>query len=308
MTMAFGAGGLLAVIAAVTTAIGPVHHPSVGSGQVVLAGLRFTYPTLNGAEGLLLALAALGTVVLATAARVTWSQRRAYRGLIGRISVLGSLDRYPDVRVIEDPRPQAFCAGYLRPLVYVSQRTLDLLTDDELEAVVAHERHHRRVRDPLRFACGRILGRALFFVPVLAPLCDRYSDVAELEADEAAIRASAGKKGPLASALLVFEANTNPEVAGISPERVDSLLGEPARWRLPARATTASLATLAALSALIWRASTAASAQATFNPPLVSAQPCLLMLTLLVCSGLLIVRRRRGKAQSAWRRLIRNYT
>jgi hypothetical protein len=128
--------------------------------------------------------------------------------------------------VIRDPRPQAFCAGYLRPVVYVLRRTVELLSDVELDAVLAHERHHRRVRDPLRIACGGVLGEALFFLPALRPLCDRYADVAELNADRAAVHASAGREAPLASALLVFDESAPAGVSGISPERVDSLLGQ----------------------------------------------------------------------------------
>ena len=80
--------------------------------------------------------------------------------------------------------------------------------------MLEHEDHHLRVRDPLRFACGRILSQALFFVPVLRPLGDRYGELAELQADDAAVRASAGQKAPLASALLGFEASGTPERRG----------------------------------------------------------------------------------------------
>ncbi len=61
----------------------------------------------------------------------------------------------------------------------------------------------------------------------MQPLCDRYADVVELSADRAAVRASAGREAPLASALLAFDENAPPGASGISPERVDSLLGRP---------------------------------------------------------------------------------
>src|SRR4029077_18482740 len=98
-----------------------------------------------------------------------------------------------------------------------------------------------KVRDPLRFACGRILGRALFFVPALRSLWDRYADLAELNADRAAVRASAGDQSPLASALLVFDASAPPGVSGISSERVAPLLGLPIRWQPRWWLTAASL-------------------------------------------------------------------
>lgn len=49
-------------------------------------------------------------------------------------------------------------------------------------------------------------------------LCERYSDSAELRADPAAVRTSAGREAPLASALLMFDEVGPPGVTGISPE------------------------------------------------------------------------------------------
>src|SRR5207237_5326128 len=131
-------------------------------------------------------------------------------------------------------------------------RTVELLTAAELDAVLAHEHHHRRVRDPLRIACGRVLSRALLFLPVLRPLCDRYADVAELSADRAAVHASAGREAPLASALLAFDESAPPGVSGISPERVDSLLGQPTSWRLPARLLAGSVPVPPVLGTVVW--------------------------------------------------------
>ena len=287
LALALGAGGLVAAATALATAIASVHRASAGSHEVVLAGLRFTYPTVNGSGALLLAIAALGAAAVTIAARASWRQHRRYQGFIGHIGPLEPLEKDPRVKVIADPRPQAFCAGLLRPTVYVSRRTTELLTDTELEAVLAHEHHHRRVRDPLRFACGRILSEALFFVPVLRPLFDRYSDLAELSADRAAVRASAGRQAPLASALLLFDESGPPGVTGISPERVDSLQGQPVKWRLPLSLLAASIGVLSAISLLVWGTSAAASAHATFNLPILSSRPCVVMTTILPFMGCL---------------------
>jgi hypothetical protein len=85
----------------------------------------------------------------------------------------------------------------------------------------------------------------------------------------------------LASALLSFEAASPPGAAGISNERVDSLLGHAPRWHLPSPLIALSLATLCALVVLVWRTSEVASAHSTFNLPLLSSQPCMLVLALL---------------------------
>jgi hypothetical protein len=169
--------------------------------------------------------------------------------------------------------------------VYVSRRTIELLADAELDAVLAHEHHHRRARDPLRIACGRVLSEALFFLPALRALCNRYADVAELNADRAAVHASAGREAPLASALLVFDENAPPGASGISPERVDSLLGQSPGWRLPAWLLAASVGALSALGVVVWWSSDTAAAQATFNLPILSSRPCVVVMSVLVFAG-----------------------
>jgi peptidase M48-like protein len=287
-----GTGGVLAAAASVGAAIGSIHHASAASPRLELLGLPFTYPRLNGAEWLLLALALLGAVVITTALRACLRQRAAYREFLARLQVVGELAGQTEVKVIADRRPQAFCAGYLRPAVYVSRRALDLLTKDELDAVVAHERHSRLIRDPLRLASGRVLSQALFFVPLLRRLCERYADLAELSADRAAVLASAGREAPLASALLVFDENAPPGVSGISPQRVDSLLGHPISWSVPWWMLPASLGAVSSLSLMIWLTSNLASVQATFNLPFLSSRPCLVMLAMLPLLGGVTVARR----------------
>lgn len=283
--------GAAASAAPVGVAIASVHRASAASGRLQLIGIPFSYPRLNPAAWILLGLALVGASAIAVALRAALRQRTAYRRLLASLEVVGQLRDHPSVHVIADPRPQAFCAGYLRPRVYVSQAALDLLSDAQLDAVLAHEHHHRRVRDPLRLACGRILGQALFFVPALQALFGRYADVSELNADDAAVRARAGGRAALASALLAFDAMGT----GISPERVDSLLGQGAGWQRPWWLLTASCVSLAGLTAVTWGASQAASARATFNFPFVSAQPCLAMLLLPLLASAAIIGRRAAR-------------
>jgi BlaR1 peptidase M56 len=185
------------------------------------------------------------------------------------------------VAVIDAAVPMAFCAGWLRPRVFVSTAALRLLSGAELDAVLAHEHHHLAVRDPLRLAVGRVLCQALFFLPVLRPLHERYGEVAELTADAAALAAVGGELAPLAAAMLTFGSVPSGDVVGISPGRVDSLLGRPPAWRLPRAALIAALVTLAAVVALVWRAGSIASANASLNLPIASSQPCLLVLALI---------------------------
>ncbi|HKB52227.1 MAG TPA: M56 family metallopeptidase [Solirubrobacterales bacterium] len=158
-------------------------------------------------------------------------------------------------RLIDSEEPRAFCAGYLRPRVYLSRGAQEQLEDDELRAVLAHEGHHLRRRDPLRLLVAHALADSLFFVPIFRRISERFSALGELAADEAAVKAVGGR-GPLASALLKFSSQP-AAVVSLAPERVDHLMGDPdaTLWKLPrsplARSAIA-LAALGAVSLLIW--------------------------------------------------------
>jgi Zn-dependent protease with chaperone function len=247
-TRLFAASIALAACGAVAVgiSIGSVESvrvtPAARAGHFVLFGQRFTYPAVNLAAMVALALAGLGAVVVCLVARGAAhelrSRYRFARAISGRI-----VHDSGGVRVFDDARVQAFCAGLLRPRVYLSTGAARVLRRDELGAVLAHEWHHRDRRDPLRLALGRVLAHALFFMPVLGRLNAGYCATAELAADEAAIRAVGGSPTALAFAMLAFQDGTHPaNSVGIAAERVDQMLGRhvsvPCRWpgwRWPSR-------------------------------------------------------------------------
>jgi Zn-dependent protease with chaperone function len=292
--VALATAGMAVTAAAVTAGAGSIRIAARGGHRLAVAGLQLTYPALNGAAAILLVLAFVGAAVIVTVLRSGWRQVRATHAFLRDLPVIGPLPDDPAVQVIDDREPLAFCAGFLRPRVYVSTRALDLLSQEELRVVLAHEYHHREMRDPLRQACGRALSEALFFMPVLRRLHERYGELAELTADAAALRATDGAKGPLASALLTLGTHNSDKVVGISPERVDSLLGRTRPWELRPLLVFGALATIAALTVVLWRTSTAASAQTTLNLPVISSQPCVLVLGLvpaLACAAGVAARR-----------------
>lgn len=104
------------------------------------------------------------------------------------VSVIPSMDRL------------CFCAGLLRPRIYISDGALQALSREELVAVMIHERHHLRKFDPLRSALLRALKNALFFIPVVHYLEKRHEVAKEVSADAEAMRRGQGKLF-LASAL-----------------------------------------------------------------------------------------------------------
>jgi bla regulator protein blaR1 len=295
LQLALGGAGLAASVLVLAAGVRAVHVQPAAAHRTDVAGLALTYPTLNAAAAVLMVLALLGAVVLLVTIFAAVRQVRAHRRLIRALPVTGALPGHASVLVVAADAPMAFCAGWLRPRVYVSTAVLDRLSNTELRAVLAHEAHHGALRDPLRLAIGRILCTALFFLPVLRPLHDRHADEAEITADAAALAASDGARAPLASAMLALAATPAGGVVGISPERVDVLLGHaPPSWRTPRALLAAALVTIAAVVALVWRASGTAQVQATLNLPIASSQPCVLVLALVpvvVCLAAVVVRR-----------------
>ncbi len=203
--------------------------------------------------------------------------------------------------VIPDERPQAFCAGLVAPRVYISSGAVALLDETALTAVLAHEAHHARRRDPLRLAVGRVLARALFFVPGLGELVRRQQTLAELGADENAVNAGPASRSALARAMLAFsESSPAGGSVGIDPLRVDHLLGEPPGWRFPTLVCLAAAGTIGLVAAIAILAGQLAAGSATLAPPFLSHQPCIMVLALipaaagLGCAGVTRSVRRRG--------------
>ena len=282
LSVAVGVCGAVAVGVALRGGTDSVQvAPGARVGHLTLLGQHVTYPVVNLAAGVVLALAALGASVVALALRGAVREFRASR-TFARAMGARNVRRLGDVSVFDDERVQAFCAGLLRPRVYLSTGAVALLPEDELRAVLAHERHHRDRGDPLRIALGRVMARALFFMPVLTRLHSRYCASAELAADDAAVHANGGSPSALASAMLVFEGATHPASSvGIAPERVDHLLGRDAPSPLPFVLLGIALASAALIAIAAWRVGGAATARATFDLPLLSPQPCIVMLALI---------------------------
>jgi hypothetical protein len=268
-------------------------EPHLVGHSISVLGERLSYPAANVWAILIVALALLGLLVATTliigAARELATTRRFTRDLARRSPrALGS------VLVFDEPRPTAFCAGLLRPRVFVSSAAVELLDDGALTAVLAHELHHASRRDPLRLAAGRVLARALFFVPGLAELARRQRALAELSADEAAIGEDDSKRPALARAMLSFTDAGGPG-AGIDPARVDHLLGEPPSWRFPALLCLGAAGVIALLLAIALLVGRVASGTATLALPFLSKQPCVVVLALTPATfWLLAAQLRRG--------------
>ncbi|MDG0810014.1 M56 family metallopeptidase [Cohnella rhizosphaerae] len=104
--------------------------------------------------------------------------------------------------IIRAEAPVAMTVGLFRPRIVLSAGLLRMLEPAELAAVVAHERHHLRRRDPLALFALSLSRKALWYVPLLGWAEDKYKTAVEVLADRHAIASSSGGAEALGGALL----------------------------------------------------------------------------------------------------------
>lgn len=102
--------------------------------------------------------------------------------------------------LVDDVERFSFTYGLSRPRVVVSRGLVEALSEDELGAVLFHERYHVDRLDPLKVLVARAASTAWFFLPAVAALASRYRAGRELAADRRAVRA----RGPRALAGALY--------------------------------------------------------------------------------------------------------
>jgi Zn-dependent protease with chaperone function len=280
-----GLGALSVLTLLVAIAVVPYSiTPAMPTLSEVGAACRQFALLASGPAILVTVLASIATASGVLALRTIVRHRRSQRRLMRRLDMLEQLHvGSMTAQIFVDVRPQAFCAGLVRPRVYLSSGALRVLSCHELDAVLAHEAHHATRRDPLRILLARVLRDALFFLPIMRHVADRYGALAEMAADEAAVR-HCGDRAGLASAMLTFDERAPAGAVGIAPERVDHLLGQPPQWQLSLSLLAAGMVTLAAVAAL--GAATASAVPAGgISLAVLVAQICMLVMAVAPVLG-----------------------
>ncbi len=125
---------------------------------------------LLGAAGLWLALITIGRVVVMGASS-SRKARRVRRGQLERLAVAGRRlrgDHGEALVLLMDDRPAAYClpGSRGRGTIVISSGSLDLLADDQLRLVLAHERAHLRQRHHVAARLSAALSGAFGWVPL----------------------------------------------------------------------------------------------------------------------------------------------
>lgn len=174
--------------------------------------------------------ASIGVAALSMLAAVSW---RGMRFL--RTSPWTSSDTPPKVVLVDSNVVQAVAIPGRPDQILVSKAMIDVLDDDETEAMLAHERAHLRHR---HYRLLTLAGAASASVPLVRPICARVRFCTERWADESAaeeigdrnVVARAIAKAALARAAIPNESGLGLLGAGV-PIRVEALLMQPRRSR-----------------------------------------------------------------------------
>lgn len=175
--------------------------------------------------------AGASTVAFAWTALRYLREQRLLRGLPaerlhnGRLREVARAAGANEVLVSPASRPAAFCVGIIRPRVVITKGLLDRLNSEEQAAVVWHEVHHLRGREPLKCLVGRLAAGTFFWIPSLGDLLERYLLAKELAADSLAVERTSRRA--LAGALVEVVGEPTPTgavgLAEYAAARVDRL-------------------------------------------------------------------------------------
>jgi Zn-dependent protease with chaperone function len=170
--------------------------------------------------GVTVLLGALAAALLHELARL-WRGRRLVAELVTQRLVA-------DVNWTDDDEPYAFTVGLLKPRVIVASGLRTLLTAEQLDAAIEHERAHVRHRDAL----VRVLARVASFLlapPLRRSLSELLISGQEKRADAEAAR-SVGSAALVADTLVaLYRAHARPTAALAAPALVGPGLAERVR-------------------------------------------------------------------------------
>ncbi|MEK3978838.1 M56 family metallopeptidase [Psychrobacillus sp. FSL K6-2836] len=93
-----------------------------------------------------------------------------------------------DFLIVSNPAPIAITMGFICPKIVISTGLINLLTDEELKAVVSHEIYHKENRDPLKIFLLSLCASTIGYIPILKWFNHQYRIIQEVLADEFAIK------------------------------------------------------------------------------------------------------------------------
>ncbi|PFA86225.1 M56 family metallopeptidase [Bacillus cereus] len=106
----------------------------------------------------------------------------------------------------------AFTIGLVHPKIVISEGVFQTFTEEEIDAIILHEEHHKKNKDPLKLFLFTLLAEGMIYVPVLKGMLQRYQTYQELSADKYAIQQmhSSVELGSALLKLIKIKTASNP--------------------------------------------------------------------------------------------------
>ncbi|WP_274653262.1 M56 family metallopeptidase [Paenibacillus humicola] len=91
------------------------------------------------------------------------------------------------ITIVRDPSVLALTTGFIRPRIVLSTGLIRLLSAEELEAVLLHERYHCRQRHTVKKFAVQLMMDGIGYIPIIRSLGRHYFIGIELSADRYAM-------------------------------------------------------------------------------------------------------------------------
>lgn len=121
------------------------------------------------------------------------------------------------VSIVKDKGIFAFCLGIRNPHIYISTKTVSVMTAKQLEAILLHEKYHVEHSDSLTLFIGSLPQLIFPFFPLVSKLLEHYKIEREIKADKQAVTEIETKK-PIVEVLKKLLENPS-----ISPSYISSI-------------------------------------------------------------------------------------
>ena len=128
-------------------------------------------------------------------------QRKAHMELLSLLS--SPLVDVPRTRIIDHPAPAAYCLPGTPSVTVLSEGMVELLSEEQLEAVIAHESAHLRQKHHLLTDAFRAWRHSLPWFPIATRAEDAVGLLVEMLADDAAARTTSNSV--LADAIRIVD-------------------------------------------------------------------------------------------------------
>ncbi|MBK3570961.1 M56 family metallopeptidase [Streptomyces sp. MBT62] len=241
--------------------------------QACVMALRAQYASPGGAAagaaGAVLALAVLGRTAWCAGAVVLHirRERHEHREVLDRV---GRHDHVRGVVVLDHDEPAAYCLPGRHRRTVITTGALRTLDDEQLDAVLAHERAHQAERHDAVLAWAQTLALAFPRVPLFRTAEAEITRLVEMRADDVAAEHSG--RLTTAAALLAVAGGRTPAVGlaagGSTAARRVRRLIEPHRPLSRVRIAAGSLTAVVALAlpVLVVGGPAAAATQLNYCP------------------------------------------